>query len=71
VDDASRDRRRDPLRRDEEHRSYDAAQVERFWRILVQADRVFEVFRRRFVGKVSPVHLCHRTRAGRRTAGPA
>jgi Family of unknown function (DUF5996) len=46
-----------PFDRDEEHRSYDAGQVERFWRLLVQADRVFEVFRSRFVGKVSPVHL--------------
>ena len=46
-----------PFDRDEEHASYDAGQVERFWRLLVQADRVFEVFRSRFVGKVSPVHL--------------
>jgi hypothetical protein len=46
-----------PFDTDEEHRSYDADQVERFWRLLVQADRVLETFRSRFVGKVSPVHL--------------
>jgi hypothetical protein len=28
----------------------------RFWRVLVQADRVFKEFRARFVGKCSPVH---------------
>ncbi len=31
--------------------------VERFWRILLQAQRVLTVFRARFTGKVSPVHL--------------
>ena len=34
-----------------------ASRSQRFWRALVQMDRVFEVFRSRFVGKVSPVHL--------------
>ena len=29
----------------------------RFWRILVQSDRVFKRFRSRFIGKCSPVHL--------------
>ncbi len=29
----------------------------RFWRILVQADRVFKEFRARFIGKCSPVHF--------------
>jgi hypothetical protein len=42
---------------DEEHRAYDAEFVNRFWRALVQADRVFNTFRARFIGKVSPVHL--------------
>jgi len=28
----------------------------RFWRVLVQADRVFKQFRADFVGKCSPVH---------------
>ena len=56
--DAGRDPRRDPVRpRRRSTRTYDAGQVERFWLALVQMDRVFEVFRSRFVGKVSPVHL--------------
>jgi hypothetical protein len=42
---------------DEVHTSYDADAVQRFWLALVQMNRVFEVFRARFVGKVSPVHL--------------
>jgi hypothetical protein len=42
---------------DEEHASYDAAQVERFWRILLSTDRVFTQFRAPFMGKVSPVHF--------------
>ena len=42
---------------DEEHRAYDAEYANRFWRALVQADRVFKVFRARFIGKVSPVHF--------------
>ena len=48
-----------PIRfdQDETHRSYDAEHVHRFWRILVQADRVFKEFRARFIGKCSPVHL--------------
>lgn len=39
------------------HCAYDAEYVNRFWRILVQADRVFKEFRSRFVGKCSPVHF--------------
>jgi hypothetical protein len=39
------------------HASYDGDQVQRFWRILVQLDRVLHDFRGRFVGKASPVHL--------------
>ena len=42
---------------DVEHGAYDPDAVERFWLALVQMNRVFEVFRARFVGKVSPVHL--------------
>ncbi len=43
--------------RDEVHRSYDAEYANRFWRVLVQADRVFNKFRARFIGKCSPVHF--------------
>jgi Family of unknown function (DUF5996) len=46
-----------PFAQDEVHRSYDTTAVERFWRVLLQCDRVFKVFRSRFIGKCSPVHL--------------
>jgi hypothetical protein len=46
-----------PFSEDEAHASYDADAVQRFWRALVQADRVFTTFRARFTGKVSPVHF--------------
>jgi Family of unknown function (DUF5996) len=42
---------------DQAHRAYDAEYAHRFWRVLVQADRVFRIFRARFIGKCSPVHL--------------
>lgn len=42
---------------DETHRTYDREYANRFWRILVQADRVMKEFRARFIGKCSPVHL--------------
>jgi hypothetical protein len=38
-------------------RDYDAAAVHRFWRTLVQVDRIFKLFRSGFVGKASPVHF--------------
>ena len=46
-----------PFAQDEIHRSYDAASVARFWKVLVQVDRVMKGFRARFIGKCSPVHL--------------
>jgi hypothetical protein len=46
-----------PFVEDREHASYDADAVHRFWRQLVQADRVLHEFRSHFVGKVSPVHF--------------
>ena len=46
-----------PFERDEVHRAYDADAVNRFWRVLVQSDRVFKRFRSGFIGKCSPVHL--------------
>jgi hypothetical protein len=45
-----------PFAEDETHRAYDAGYANRYWRILVQADRVFTAFRSRFTGKSSPVH---------------
>ena len=46
-----------PFDQDETHRAYDRGYANRFWRVLVQADRVFKVFRARFIGKCSPVHF--------------
>lgn len=42
---------------DEAHAAYDREYANRFWRILVQADRVLKEFRARFIGKCSPVHF--------------
>ncbi len=46
-----------PFDRDTEHASYDAAYVERFFRALLQADRLCKEFRAPFLGKASPVHF--------------
>jgi hypothetical protein len=46
-----------PFKKDEVHKAYDPEYAQRFWRILLQASRVIEVFRARFIGKVSPIHL--------------
>ena len=46
-----------PFEEDEEHHSYDREYANRFWRVLVQSDRVFKEFRSRFCGKCSPVHF--------------
>ncbi|HUP48045.1 MAG TPA: DUF5996 family protein [Thermoanaerobaculia bacterium] len=46
-----------PLDRDEEHRSYDADAVQRFWRIVARTGEVFTRFRSEFLGKCSPVHF--------------
>ena len=46
-----------PFTRDHEHATYDAAQAHRFWRVLLQVDRVFKQFRTGFLGKCSPVHF--------------
>lgn len=43
--------------RDETHRSYDREHANRYWRILVQTDRILKDFRTRFIGKGSPVHF--------------
>jgi hypothetical protein len=48
-----------PIRFSEDrvHASYDAGAAHRFWRALVQADRVFKLFRTGFLGKASLVHF--------------
>jgi hypothetical protein len=46
-----------PFDQDQAHCSYDAEFVNRFWRILLQSDRVLKRFRAGFKGKCSPVHF--------------
>lgn len=48
---------RTPFEKDYSHSSYDPEYAQSFWRVLLQADRVFKQFRSRFAGKVSPVHF--------------
>jgi hypothetical protein len=46
-----------PFGEDHAPRPYDAAATHAFWRALLQIDRVFKLFRTRYLGKVSPVHF--------------
>jgi hypothetical protein len=46
-----------PFDQDNAPRPYDAEYAGRFCQVLQQADRVFKIFRARFVGKCSPVHF--------------
>jgi hypothetical protein len=46
-----------PFEQDRVHAQYDPLYAAHFWRALVQSDRVLNVFRARFIGKVSPVHF--------------
>jgi hypothetical protein len=46
-----------PFTSDRVHAAYDADYANRFWRVLLQVDRVMKKFRTGFVGKVSPVHF--------------
>jgi hypothetical protein len=46
-----------PFPKDTIHCAYDAECANRYWRILLQADRLMKRFRSDFVGKVSPVHF--------------
>ena len=56
--DAERGRRlRSRSPRTTAHAAYDAEAAHAFWRALVQADRVFKLFRTGFLGKASPVHF--------------
>lgn len=49
----------DPIRfsQDRIHAAYDSAAAHRFWRVLIQVDRVLKYFRTGFLGKASPVHF--------------
>jgi hypothetical protein len=46
-----------PFAEDRTHASYDAEAANRWWRVLVQVDRVLKQFRGGFLGKASPVHF--------------
>lgn len=46
-----------PFSRDTAQRRYVPEHATRFWRVLLEVDRVFKAFRTGFVGKDSPVHL--------------
>ena len=46
-----------PFERDRTHAQYDPDYAQRFWHALVQANRVMNAFRTRFLGKASPVHF--------------
>jgi hypothetical protein len=46
-----------PFEQDHTHAQYDAEYVSRFRQTLVQAARVMNAFRARFLGKASPVHF--------------
>ncbi len=46
-----------PFDQDRTHASYDPDYVQRFWRVLLSVDAVFNQFRSGFLGKCSPVHF--------------
>jgi hypothetical protein len=46
-----------PFHQDDAMRQYDGNVARAYWRALLQIQRVFHLFRTRFVGKCSPIHL--------------
>ena len=46
-----------PFDRDDAARAFDPEAARDYWRALIEVHRVFQMFRTRFVGKCSPVHL--------------
>ncbi|MDB5065130.1 MAG: hypothetical protein JWM18_1564 [Chloroflexi bacterium] len=46
-----------PFAEDHLHRTYEPDHAARFWRVLVQSQRVLGAFRAGFIGKASPVHF--------------
>ena len=46
-----------PFAEDHAPRAYDGDAARRFWRALIQVQRVFGTFRTGFLGKASPIHL--------------
>jgi len=46
-----------PFEQNEKDSAYDPEFANRFWRVLLQSDRLFKAFRSEFCGKCSPVHF--------------
>jgi hypothetical protein len=46
-----------PFDKDRTHAQYDQVYAQKFWLALLQANRVMNEFRARFIGKASPVHF--------------
>jgi len=46
-----------PFNQDRSNSAYDPEYAKRFWRILLQTEKVLTKFRSRFIGKCSPVHF--------------
>jgi len=46
-----------PFAKDQTHATYDPEYANRFWRILISVEKVFQEFRAKFIGKCSPVHF--------------
>ena len=46
-----------PFHSDDVVRAYEEETARTYWRALVQTHRVFQIFRTRFVGKCSPIHM--------------
>jgi hypothetical protein len=46
-----------PFHNDDVVRAYDGETARTYWHALVQTHRVFQIFRTRFVGKCSPIHM--------------
>ncbi len=46
-----------PFEKDETHKSYDRDAVERFFRVLLSSEKVFQQFRASYLGKSSPVQF--------------
>lgn len=46
-----------PFDKDRIHAQYDEVYAQKFWMALLQANRVMNEFRARFIGKASPVHF--------------
>jgi hypothetical protein len=46
-----------PFEQNEKDSAYDPEYANRFWRVLLQTDRIFKEFRAGFCGKCSPIHF--------------